>query len=188
MIPPEINHAQAGLARLIQQYKSSPNFLAWLNTFFASCQALETAFQDLIYLRFLGSATADQLDKIGAIVGVARNGMSDADFTIIIQCQIQVNLSSGTIENLLSVVSPLLAAGETATIREYQPAAFILTLGSPVTTSQAQLIASLIKQARAAGVYGAVVYSGVPQSQTFTLDGGAGQGLDAGQLASIIGS
>lgn len=106
-----INHVAAGLARLPQQWRNSPHMIAMLAIFLARYNGLEAAYQDLLLLRSIDTANADdpdgfvgaQLDKIGAKVGQRRNGLSNDDYRRYCRAKIRANNSNGLIEDLIAI-------------------------------------------------------------------------------------
>jgi hypothetical protein len=104
------DHVQQALNRLLYQYKGKANIAALLTALVEPIQELEDAIFDVNSGRqfFNGSAypaSGAQLDGIGAIVGVARNGLEDAEYLVFIIGTIVVNNSDGTIPTLLNVVN-----------------------------------------------------------------------------------
>jgi len=97
----------------------------------------------------------DVLDKLGAIVGAVRNGLSDSAFLALIKLQARVNRSRGLAEDILLLASLLAAPGAPQYLDQY-PAAFYIGAWN---INPAYPIFPLLKQARPAGVYGFVAYS-----------------------------
>src|SRR5687768_16247400 len=69
----------------------------------APAQDLENCLQQLRLYRFVDTAEGDQLDIIGRIVGLDREGLDDDDYRRYIRARIAANNSNGTIEDLLTV-------------------------------------------------------------------------------------
>src|SRR5450830_1277911 len=59
-------------AMLLMQYQNSPNLSAYIGCFLSEVDELSSAIQDSINLRYLADAFGNQLDDIGAIVGIGR--------------------------------------------------------------------------------------------------------------------
>ena len=125
-------------------------------------------------------AEGQQLDNLGEIVGETRQGRSDEDYLIAIRAKIKLNISSGTIEDVLAVAA-LVEDGFTYVTEELFPAAFEITIQEDVTDSaDVDRVAVFIASARGAGIDGVLRFGFSPG---FTYDGAAGTGYDEGRWA-----
>lgn len=98
------NHIEKALERLIEQYKGKSRISGFLRAIIKPVQGIEDVFQDLSTQRWLDTATGDLLDRIGNIVGIARNfGESDASYRLRIDTRIIINISNGEPESAISV-------------------------------------------------------------------------------------
>lgn len=68
----KIEHITKSRTRVIEQYKSSTNFLAYLDVFLAQADEIEDVLCQLLDERWIDTAVGAQLDNIGAIVGQSR--------------------------------------------------------------------------------------------------------------------
>jgi len=108
---PISNHVQQAVDRLIQQYKEKPDLESLLSAFVIPVQDVEDVFQDLMFDRALDNAVGDLLDRLGVIIGIAREpGQSDADYRISLQTKIVENISQGEPERLITVYRVLVGA------------------------------------------------------------------------------
>lgn len=170
------------LGRLIQQYQT-PNTGALIQALAAPAQDLEDALFQLLQNRWIATAVGAQLDVLGAIVGQARQAFTDTFYRLAIQARVLINRSSGGPEQLYSMLKLVIPAGATLALEYFPPASFNMTIGgAALTYALGTLLASFVRQARAAGVGGWTVWSDLPPSGTFTLD--SGPGLDVGALAN----
>jgi len=112
---------------------------------------LEDVFEQLFRLRTLEAAAGVQLDGIGSIVGVARDGLEDPAYRVRIGAQVRINLSTGTPEELLQIARALLPGGIDFHIDELYPAAFELVVDDVFTGVESEL-ARAICLAKPAGV------------------------------------
>jgi len=96
------------------------------------------------------------LDQIGTIVGVARNGLNDADYLALIKIKAKVNISDGNPEDILALAS-FMSPTQPPFYLEVPPAAFYL--GCWNLFLNFPLFVSFLAQARPAGVYGMFAYS-----------------------------
>lgn len=100
-----LDHVADGLALLIPEYQETPRWQAWIASFLAQIQELETAAFDLWEIPLnLELATAAQLDLIGRIVREDRNARSDDDYRRALRVRVLVNRSQGRREELIAIV------------------------------------------------------------------------------------
>ena len=152
-------------ARILQQYEANTGILAMVDASAANYQLLENSLWTLQTMRALATAEGVQLDGIGQIVDLARNGLSDADYFTWLTAKILALSSDGSADRLLDI-GALIAAG-TWVLGEYFPASFLMTAPAPM--ANAALVASILSSARSAGVNGQMLYSLVDDADTFTF-------------------
>ena len=133
----------------------------------ANYQLLEDSLWTLQTLRALATASGVQLDGIGQIVDLARNGLIDADYFTWLTAKILALSSDGSADRLLDI-GALIAAGAWV-FGEYFPASFLLT--APALMANAALVAEILSTARAGGVNGQMLYSLTDDADTFTFSG-----------------
>lgn len=150
-----------------------------VDVFSQQIQRVETVlFQVLIETR-LANAAGVQLDTSGAIVGRRRADESDDRYRDLIAAQIALNLASGTIPEILAVISLVIGQDVALEFKEYFPAAFELeAMAGPLPTGQGATVAGVVKQAKAGGVKGLFQY--FETSPVFALDGAGGSQFDGG--------
>jgi hypothetical protein len=156
-----------------------PLFLKVLASYLTEVQALETALWDLYIGTMLPNAKGDALDMIGALVGQAREGRTDASYILWIQSRITVLRSSGRPRDIYAAVLPLLPAGSTARLIEYGDASFTVTFSATLTAAQARSLGDLLRQAKAAAVRFDGVWSPSPSTLWFRYGTAAAPTLDA---------
>lgn len=179
-----VDHSATAIARLAEFIKDKPNFLALLAAPVAQVQALEDAYQQLNHLRALPNASGGQLDVIGEILTQPRAGLSDSVYRKFLSARILLNQSSGTVDQILEIFT-LITTG-TVKLIEWPPAAFELQIhGEALTTDTLSVFLNILRQARAAGVKGALHWTEWSEADTFTLDGTPAQSLDAGHLTGV---
>jgi hypothetical protein len=116
MLATEItNHVQQALNRLIQQYRGLPLLAGLITALVQQIQDLEDATYDMNEARqfFNGStypAVGAQLDGIGQLVGITRNGQNNAEFLTLIQGKIGENFSDTTQNALVTIVQTVFQA------------------------------------------------------------------------------
>lgn len=105
-------HVAEALGNYIQKFKGKPRLMALTTAYIEQIQDLEDAFYQLITDRTIETAVGAQLDGIGSIVGEAREGREDEDYRLAIRVRILLNLTNGTIEQVIEILS-LATGGKT---------------------------------------------------------------------------
>lgn len=176
MLVSKINdHVAQALGRLLQQYKAlAPQYLLPLNSDNSllpvsgvgaliavnanEFQNLENAIYALdegrkYYTGVTFPAVGAQLDGIGALVGIARNGLSDAEYLVFITATIAENFSQATIPDVINVAS-LLFQVSTFIALELYPAEFALEIPntSPLQPELYGVVATVLYNTLGAGI------------------------------------
>lgn len=175
------DHENRALDRLLEQQKAKPVLAAVVGALSTQVQALENMFQSLLSARAITTATGDQLDGLGALVGEPRNGRTDTEFRIAIRARIAINRSSGTANEILGVLTAATADPAEFTldfkfVPEY-PAGFAVRAIGILSAANAALLAGLAGEAKAAGVRGLLEYVPELESNFFRFDDAA-EGFD----------
>jgi hypothetical protein len=89
---------------LVQQFKTKQNFINFIQALCSECQLLEDVFKQLYTECSLETAFGEQLDGIGQIVGLDRNGENDDDYRVDLKLQILINASKGQPEILITAL------------------------------------------------------------------------------------
>lgn len=158
MIAPEITtHVQDALNRLMQQYKNKPRIAALYTSVLDQIQALEDAIFALDQGRQIWNGTSTpaigkQLDTIGLVVGIDRNGLSDAEYILFIFGKIAENFSDTTIPTILNIISYVFQA-EKVLLQEYYPASIAMqVLGTPIPPALYPIARDLVQGALGASI------------------------------------
>ena len=168
-----LEHVNEGLARLIEQYKESPNLRAWISSYLKQVQDLENAIWEVINLRFLPNAFGHQLDVLGKLVGLEREGLSDDLYRGAINLQIRINLSHGTPIDVLVVARLLLGqAYPTIEYSERSPATIILKFIKELMPQERFTLYRGLLDVKAAGVK-LFVHEVTNPDNTFTFNDAA---------------
>lgn len=99
------NHTAIANDRYTQVFKDKPNIAGMTTAFVNQIQKLENVFQDLGFFRFIYTASGEQLDGLGSIVGEQRQGRNDFDYRIAIITRIAINTSDGTPEEFIAILN-----------------------------------------------------------------------------------
>lgn len=191
-VPEEaIDHEASAIKRLAQYIKDKPNFLAFLQAFTAQAQAVEDALQQLFTERGVDTATGEELDNLGNIVGEARGGLDDTTYRNLVKSGILLNKSSGTVSEILEVFALILPPGVIPVIVDEAPGQFrmVLTTADFVAPPFGPTIptyAQLLQRAKAAGVRALLDYALSENENVFTFDGTADQALDVGAFRGTL--
>lgn len=97
-------HVTEALGNYIEKFKDKPRLLALTTAYIEQIQDLEDAFYQLITDRTIETAVGTQLDGIGSIVGEDREGRDDSDYRLAIRVRILLNLTDGTIEQVIEIL------------------------------------------------------------------------------------
>ena len=172
--------------RLAEYLREKPTLKTLLDTLGARSVALGTVGTQLRTLRVLGSATAAQLDVVGAVVGQARATADDATYSRLINARILSNRSSGTVDEIYAVLALALPAGSTFHLTDAFPAGFNFYADTAaLSTADAYQAISFLAGIRSAAVRGLFFWRTATVPNTFTLDTALpAQSLDAGSFAN----
>lgn len=147
------DHIVAAKKRLLHQYKGKPRMEALIEALVTPLQPAEDAYFQLLEDRYLATAEGIQLDRLGTIVGIARDGLNDNKYRLRLRARIFVNVSNGEPETLI-LVYKLLTLSNLVIFEELFPAAAGLMCDGPDITDpeDVQFIYDLMEAAAAAGV------------------------------------
>lgn len=145
---------QAAIDRLRAQFRDKEQIVYLLTTLAWPAATLETVNQQLINLRTVDNATGAQLDRLGRIVGQARDGNNDGTYRRYIRARIAANRSTGIAEDIITISRLVL---NDPALRVHLLPQQVATLevsiedGVPATGAPEVLI-SILRRAVAAGV------------------------------------
>lgn len=89
---------------LIEQDRDKQNIRDYLSSLIAEMQVLEDVFKDLYLLRAIETAAGTQLDGIGQILVLNRDGRLDEEYRSALQFKAFLNQSKGEPETLISAL------------------------------------------------------------------------------------
>lgn len=180
MLAPQItDHVQAALNRLLQQYKGKPRMEGQLSAFVQQIQDLEDGLYPMGAGRELINSYGQQLDNIGEIIGLKRNGLAYDEYLVLLQGTIAENNSDTTITTLITIIalvfrpqtifmktpnSPGLARGT--------PPPFVaFSVGGQITPVELDPIMEVILQASIAAGVPLSYLSSMPVPKAFAMEG-----------------
>ena len=176
-------HTDDAQKNLISQFRRRADFDAWIGALVQELIDLEVAaFEVLDGTLTVGSTAGANQDVLGRLVGVEREGRSDADYDLRIAAQILLNISSGTIEQVIAIVEAMIGTTPVVEVTEDFPAEFDVTIDD-TSVSNGDEVGSLVILAKPAGVFGSFrFFDGAPEFRFDT----AGKGLDQGKLGGVV--
>lgn len=184
MIVTEITtHVADALNRLLQQYRGLPNMTALITALVDQVQDFENAAYPVDAGRQLFNGTTypavgAQLDGIGQLVNVARNGLTDAEYLILILGTISENFSDGTWTSILNIIS-ILTQSTDITVFEHFPASIAIMLEGPNLDPAFWPLVGEIVEASLGATISLAYISTYDPTNVFCCSGGkvAGQGF-----------
>lgn len=162
------DHEERAISRLPDIYRR-PRFEAWLRAYATEIQELEDAFYSLSLVLAIDRGEGIQLDRIGAIVGRAREGRSDRTYRLWLKAEVRSNQSEGRGNDLLDVLGLLLP--NSVQLQEHYPMLTMLTVDDAVDDDTAAL-AGILKRTRMGGTRVQLHTTPVDDVDTFTFADG----------------
>lgn len=146
------NHVEVALSQLLQQYKGKKRIEDVLSTIVEQIQDLEDGIYPLNAGRQLALAVGVQLDGLGEIIGLKRNGLDDDTYRVFLIGTIAKNYSDGTIPVIRTILALLYAAQFTLIFETFPAEIEVQFAGSTRDPSLYAFIATLVQQALGAGI------------------------------------
>jgi hypothetical protein len=157
---PLTDHCEEAKARLAYQHRGQERIEDLICVFAERMQAPDQALIDTRSFRSIDTAFGEQLDRIGAIIGITRKGLDDEEYRIRLRAKAQVIRSRGRPDELLNILTTLddgftASEGGNITLVESFPATVILN-GTLVPSGDvergAEFAQSYLRPAKPAGV------------------------------------
>lgn len=108
----QITDYEVYLNLLIQQFQDKPKFVETLKLLCTQCEDIELAIYEFLTEFGTVNATGVQLDLIGRLVGLNRDGRDDESYRTLLDIKIEINFSAGTPEALIKTAVALYNATE----------------------------------------------------------------------------
>lgn len=159
---------------IVQQFKDSKNLLLLIDSYSNQISEYENMVFDLLNKRInIDKSEGKQLDNIGSLIGVDREGATDSDFRILLKSTIGINGSSGTIESILSFIKSLTGSNSEVLENSF-PAFFEINVQDEISFNPLRLF-TLLLLAKPAGV--GMLLKASPIDPFTMVDGSALGGL-----------
>lgn len=176
---PVTTHDTDALGRLIEQFKQATKLKQIISVFTTQVQELEDLLAPFFDRLNIDVSEGTQLDNLGAIVGIEREGRSDAVYRLFIKGKIATNTSEGTPENLIDVFKILVGGGIIFIVESF-PAEVSLMSTVLITSGLEASIKTIVEDAAAAAVsVGSIGF--YEEDTAFSFDGSS-EGLGFGRL------
>lgn len=155
----------------------------FIRTFAAEIQEFETAAFEVLTQRWLDTAVGVQLDGLGQIIGRERAGSDDDTYRLLLRAQILLNLSSGTVPQILAIIEKIIP-GFVLRLVQHFPKSFTIVLDVVplLPASTGPIVATVLTSATDAGARGLFQY--YETDPVFRADGSGGSVLDGGYFLS----
>lgn len=184
--PVLVDHAEAALARLPQQFLGKPKIELLVRALSEPIQRFEEVAFDVLTKRWVDTAEGAQLEVVGRKVGQPRTDASQDDdiYRRFIRARIATNRSSGTLRDLIKVTRLVIdSPGTTVTIRDRPPATVEVALRGLATSLElANVLLLFLKVAKSTSVR--LVITFFNHEPLFRLD--VGPGFGQGHLLSSV--
>ncbi len=128
-IPAPIDHVETGQSRLLSQWQDKPNMSGLVKSIMQSVQEVEDTIHQIIDNMNIFDATGEQLDVIGTLIGLERNGMDDDSYRAELFKQISINRSDGTTEIIISLMEAATQTTNSDFWEHYPASIFFLIRG-----------------------------------------------------------
>jgi hypothetical protein len=185
-------HQGDALAQLANQYRNRPLSEGYATGAGARAQTLETVLWAIYTTMGISPnaqgftiATGQQLDLLGKLLGLPRGPASDALYVLLLQAQILVLFSNGSIPQITAIFELLLGTGN-FTLTEYFPCAIVLFDQTPSAQPNLTSFLNVLLRAKAAGIQAFYQYLGTASMTTVFRYDTAGQGYDQGLYSTVL--
>lgn len=154
--------AQA-IDNFVSQFKDKTKLAAFAKPFLDQIQDLEISAFELKDDRTIDASVGVQLDGLGRILVKARGGLADDRYRDRLRAQALINRSNGRSEEIIAILRLLETSFFT---KETPPAAFEVSVEEIVT--EPSDLAGVIALSRGGAVRAVLIYTNVPDGDTFT--------------------
>ncbi len=152
LVPLDTTHVEEALSQLLQQYQGQPRLESLLTALVNQIQDLEDASYPLNAGRQLAFAVGQQLDGLGEIIGLPRNGLDDDTYRIFLIGTIAKNFSDSTIKSITTILLLLLDPAFLLVFETFPAGVSVQFGGSTRDPSLYNLIAQLAQEALGATI------------------------------------
>lgn len=169
------SHVSDALGRIVQQYSKAVNLQDLISSLVNQVQKIEDDLQSMYNRLDIDVSENVQLDGIGDIIGIARQGYDDDTYKILIKGKIAANVSKGTPGDIIQVFN-ILTSGSDAFLMELFPAQIAIMNNGSILAGLETLVKTMTEGATAAGV-GLDYIGDYNGDLAFSFAGGSGLGF-----------
>jgi len=144
-------HATDAFNRLITQYRDKKNISGILNVYASKIQEIENILFPMLSNRNLVNSEGIQLDNLGTILNLKRNGVEDSTYRIKLGSKISEHISEGTQEDVIQIFK-ILTGCDSVQYGEVYPAELQMIAINADPIGSVSEIRKAIKSAKPAGV------------------------------------
>lgn len=123
---------QQELALLISQFKDKKIIQGLLTVFLKQCDGLNLVYEELRTLRWIDSSEGEQLDGLGDILVLRRDGRTDDRYREALKFKIFINVSKGQPETIIKAVKFFTNANTVDYSEIYPASSWVYTDGGDV--------------------------------------------------------
>ncbi len=136
----QITDYSYNLELLLEQYKNSENLKGMIDSMNDQADDLEEALFEIRNLFYVDTAEGVQLDVIGSIYGVERDGLSDSEFRTLIKAKASL-VTSGEPESIINILKTLFGGTYVSYIPAYPavPAAYYVLTDAIITVPELEI-------------------------------------------------
>lgn len=184
--------------RLYTQFRNKVTWEAWVQLIGRQAQDTEDAVQSLLTLWDITNSFGANLDRIGRAIGQKRLGVDDITYRLYLFTRVLANKSTGTPEEIFSVMRALFGSSAAPRYTLGLVKAFSIRLGFVLTRTQAIIAASFLHDSKESGARANFEWQEFSDDQMFefadidpipstTISVFANGGDTTLQVASVVG-
>lgn len=147
----EVNHSDDLYNNLLSQYKDSPVFIDFINSFLIELNDLETEFTLFKTILLLANAEGQNLNLWGLILDAKTRPADDDTFRVLLYALIGAYNSDGRPKDIRALILSVLNA-DNIFIDDNGEATFSFTVFNPTFTFSPELVSDIVSLAKPAGV------------------------------------
>lgn len=132
-------------------------------------QELEDATQQVYRGCNLDDAEGEQLNRLGRLLLVPRDGREDAVYRTRLRVEIAILTSAGTPPDIIAVVRAAVTPGVEFRYAESYPAGLVISVLDPIPEFLPPELFQFLNRARALGIRLSLVYSSYDEAHTFAF-------------------
>lgn len=142
-----INVVDKGVNRMVWELQTGENHVKFLTLFLKQIQEVEDTFFQILDAGNIDLAEGIQLDLIGYILGVTRDGMGDDSYRDFLKFQVLVNTADGTYESIYNAFFSLTSSEDIRIIESGTAFGCLFFSGKNAFNSSSKVLMENVKAA-----------------------------------------